>query len=814
MIRFANMIAGYAADPPKACEPVSLVNSLFLVNPERLTKQFEKIVKPGHIYLKGSVHEGKSSWAKSYAELNPTRACYIPCNMGGGGVEKMCECIVTHYNKHVRDNCKKKAPPKTKYGNLSHIEDPFELTDLPQDFTLLFDECHELFSLPWNSAPFAQFVKRTSMNCRMAYLSTTQYGTSTSRGMVTPPQVSNKWILPWRFTREEVAELIPCMLYGRLHPQRRVAGATADLIFGLLKGHRGMTMMALEAIRERQVEDKKAVDLSFKAIHRDLCAIFTEYEGPFKSRAAMLDSPGRKFPDSFGHNMKVLTQCALASGKIAKEIAGRAFSDLQYGVTLGAFSPLEMCGGCAEATKVVESADYAISNPLLHSNLEQSMGPRPWPFCTVDRPKLPVDAIVTAFACMPYNLFLNCGGKCTTRPSARIKRESAVWYEDPINDAIRTSFNRVYNRSTSFVMGAPTSAAGVGKVDHVSGDFRIENVVYQNASQVESHYGRWSRLAEYKAGLAAKRRSLLVVCCRPDQAGRVKEIVKCKLFGEPSQRRLGRRRAFKRVFSSFNELVPVLIVEIDWSSLWQFSVTYMEKIRNGSGNATTSEATKKILRNLLPWKFDTITREFVPASRPSATLQSQLDGLKQSVPEEPVNVRVLISRQPGKYDTLMKQSDVRPALNDLKLGGTVDAMRYAVKAYMKPKELSQYSVDDLKVYPPGTTEENFVSKNEYDADGGPGPISTPLVPTTKDPYVIVVTGQYFVSGDGSTFCVIPKQPFVWALKQAIKPSWDAVDAAKIIIKSTHDGPALGDTDPLHEGAQYFFELPTPSSRGR
>ena len=65
-----------------------------------------------HLFLKGSLHEGKSSWAQSYAQLNPTTACYIPCNEGVGGVQKMCECIVKYYNKHVRDNCRKKRPRK------------------------------------------------------------------------------------------------------------------------------------------------------------------------------------------------------------------------------------------------------------------------------------------------------------------------------------------------------------------------------------------------------------------------------------------------------------------------------------------------------------------------------------------------------------------------------------------------------------------------------------------------------------------------------------------------------------------------------
>ena len=1133
LTRFATMIAGCAAHPPKADEPVTLANSSFLVSPDRLTREFERLMSGHtHIFLKGSVHEGKSSWAQSYAQLNPTTACYIPCNEGVGGVEKICECIVKYYNKHVCDNCNESGPPKTKHGNsLPLIEDPFDLTALPQDFTLLFDECHELFSLPWDSAPFAYFVKRTLLDCRVVYLSTTQYLTLKS----TPAQVDNKWILPWRFTREEVAKLIPCMLHGQLDPPSKVDDATADLLFGLLKGHRGMTMTTLEAIRQRQVVDGvPAVDLSFGAIHRELCSIFSKHEGPYRSRAATIVGAGRtSFPHGYGHNMEVLTQCALASGKIAKEISWRTPGDILHGMAIGAFSPLEMCGGYDKATKVVDSPDYAISNPLLRNNLEQSMGPRP--FCTVDLPELPVDAIVTAFACMPDNLFLKCGGSCTTR-------KSVVWYADSINEAIRASFNRVYNLTTSMVVGAPTSAEGVAKVGHVCGNFRIENVVYENASQVASHYRRWHDVAEYKAGLAAKHPSLLVVCCRPDQAGEVKEIVKCSLFGERSLPRSG-PSAFDPVFSSFNELVPVLIVEIDWSLLWQFSVTYMEKIRNDNDNPATREATAVIPRNLLPWKFDATTRNFVPASSPSATLQSELDGLKQSVPEEPVRVRVLISREPGKYDTLLEesdvqsdvrpvlnrynlgdsveairravkayilqgklrqydvchlrvyppgttefvskneygadggpgpistslfptkkdpyvivavnprlffpvrvrvlisrqlgkydtvlresdaqsdvrpvlnqytlgdtvdqmryavmdyvlravlheydvddlrvyppgttefvsknqygadggpgpistplaptakdpyvivamnpklfpvrvrvlisrqpgkydtllgegdvQSDVRPVLSQYNLGGTVDAMRRAVKAYVLQSKLREYSLDDLKVYPPGTTE--FVSKNQYGADDGAGPISaplfsttkdpyvivavnpkllpvrvrvlisrepgkydtllgetdvrpvlhqydlfgtvyelryavkdyilrdelreydvddlrvyppgttrfvrefvygadgfsgpisTPLAPTTNDPYVIVVMGQYFVSGDGSIFCVIPKQHVVWALKQAIKPHWDAVDAAKIIIKSTHDGPALGDTDPLHEGAQYFFEFPT------
>ena len=112
----------------------------------------------------------------------------------------------------------------------------------------------------------------------------------------------------------------------------------------------------------------------------------------------------------------------------------------------------------------------------------------------------------------------------------------------------------------------------------------------------------------------------------------------------------------------------------------------------------------------------------------------------------PVSVRVLISRQPGKYDTLRRGRDVdaRPVLNQHSLLYTVEEMRRAVRAYIFPEELRHYDVEELKVYPPGTTK--FVSKNEYGADGGPGPISSPLVPTAEDPYMIVVTERCLVSG--------------------------------------------------------------------
>jgi hypothetical protein len=69
------------------------------------------------------------------------------------------------------------------------------------------------------------------------------------------------------------------------------------------------------------------------------------------------------------------------------------------------------------------------------------------------------------------------------------------------------------------------------------------------------------------------------------------------------------------------------------------------------------------------------------------------------------------------------------------------------------------------------------------------------------------TPEVIVTGQGSTFGVIPKHPVVWSLKDAIKEygMWH-IPAFKIKIKSP-DGEVLGDEDVLQAGVKYQFELP-------
>jgi hypothetical protein len=62
-------------------------------------------------------------------------------------------------------------------------------------------------------------------------------------------------------------------------------------------------------------------------------------------------------------------------------------------------------------------------------------------------------------------------------------------------------------------------------------------------------------------------------------------------------------------------------------------------------------------------------------------------------------------------------------------------------------------------------------------------------------------------GKGVVFPVVPEQPQVMFLKKAIKPSWEPIERATIIIKHPATGKVLGDKEALHSGVEYVYELP-------
>ena len=580
------IIAGTGAGAPSESEVTPSMNS-FLVDPKRLNEVFhEKMQGKNHIYLKGAVHECKSSWARSYAEQNPQNACYIACNMGVKNEDAMGDTIVEQYNFHVTNHCNGSPPlafsgqPLPSFPHLVHFR------ALPSTFTLLFDECHALFAF-LNSAVGALFVKRSGLACKVAYLSTTQYGVS-HMGLSTPPHITNKWILPWRFTHGEVAELIPCMLEGKATPTAPCPDETADLVHGLFCGHRGMTVMALEYVA-RQVKN----DMSFAAMHSALCKMLQGNQGALQSRAAKINGmSARKFPHDYGRNMTTLVQSALASGRVSAADASKAPSDVQFGVTIGVFTPLSIAWNVQPAAvEVTDNDNYSFPNPLLARRLAQDIGSRPWKFCSVPPTQLAVDAVVTGLANLSYSSFFSVSG-------AHTSRDKQVWFEDPINNALLEGMNSSYGGyHKPFAMGAPTSKPSVGKPDIVgfNGQLIIENMVYKKKEAVKEHYERFRIMEEYQHATQDNRSGPLVVCCGTKQSQDVEQSVETDCFSNSNQ--------------AIREKIPVLIVSIDWASLWEFKVTYMQ-----FAAGKVKRTTETIRADLQAWKFDVASQTFQPAS--------------------------------------------------------------------------------------------------------------------------------------------------------------------------------------------------------
>jgi hypothetical protein len=70
---------GQGVELPRG-EIISPKGYQFYTDWSRLNRLFENSMKGLHVYCKGAVHEGKSSFAKSYAEDLKNNACFLPCN--------------------------------------------------------------------------------------------------------------------------------------------------------------------------------------------------------------------------------------------------------------------------------------------------------------------------------------------------------------------------------------------------------------------------------------------------------------------------------------------------------------------------------------------------------------------------------------------------------------------------------------------------------------------------------------------------------------------------------------------------------------
>jgi len=246
-----------------------------------------------------------------------------------------------------------------------------------------------------------------------------------------------------------------------------------------------------------------------------------------------------------------------------------------------------------------------------------------------------------------------------------------VWYEDPINDAIRDGIKEAYNRR--FATTGYTSKTGEGKPDIIYDDFIVEGVVYDN--DVSGHYERFWKDDEYKKGVT-NGNALLVVFCSPKQY----------------TNRTPPYNVYQLVNKILRAEVPILIVTINFSSVWSFDTHYFQK---GRATVTTTLRT-----NLTCYSFNATTQKFDNSGKLILTLQKAIDDIQPILS----STFVTICKLDGTH---IVTTDVSTTIRDHKLKHTVDGLKEAL--LKKPiSALRGKGLDDLTVYPPaktrGTTE--------------------------------------------------------------------------------------------------------------
>jgi len=369
----------------------------FLVDYAPMKIKFEKCFAiDRHVYAKGAVHEGKSSFARTYQEkADPKTCCYIGCD--------------TVYDKDPKMMETKILTELQRVWSFTSINDVFTLKDTD---TLLFDECHRLFMCADESVG-SLFVKGTCLNCRVAYFSTTQFGMKLSGDVGTPPSITNKVVLPWRFTRDEVTSLIPAMILG-LSSTVIPDDEAVDVLFSLFCGHRGMTIMTLGYLREAMEQDSQT-DLTFKVIHSYLCRMLRCKEGGLQSRAVKINGQDvARFPngDNYNDNIRTLVQLAIVKGDIEKSVSQKVPQDIQRCVTLGALAPGGLWTHPTDTVKMSDTTEYSIANPFLLRVLnEDTLALRQ--LRDVPNPILPVDAVLSGLSHMPFHSLFNIGTTTT-----------------------------------------------------------------------------------------------------------------------------------------------------------------------------------------------------------------------------------------------------------------------------------------------------------------------------------------------------------------------------------------------------------------
>ena len=661
------IIRGGGRRPPNSEETTPSAVS-FLIDPTPLVAAFTRTLEgSGHVYLKGAVHEGKSSFARTYCEVHPKNTCYVSCNIGRSPEALAAEVIdALHMAGH--ESVKKLSDVKRFDGT----------------FTFFFDQCHLLFRHSLDSDVAALFVQRSSLRAKVVYLSTTQYGATADGALCTPASITNKWVLPWRFSREEVRALVPCILENTATPSGTCGKDAAKLIFSLFTGHRGMTVMALEYIRQNQVGP---ADMSFQAIHQALRTMLLTHEGALQSRACKINGQNAlRYPRGYAHNQETLVQLALSTGKIPASVVDKVPHDIQYGVTLGAFTPFNLWSIPTTATNIsaTQRVDYGIPNPFLLRELDRNIGP--WDFRVVPRPSLSAEAVITGLSHLAYGALFGIGGDKTVR-------DDEVWYEDDLNRAVRAGMNKAYDGLIEFV---PCAAARgpQGKPDIFSGDEKlvIECVVYSKLHkyQLDEHYCRFNPKGwkvEYQKGLKPGHSALLVIFCG---SAEVDEVVAATQRPPPTTQQTPLPPATPQTHLSlkptclfghdFSPQVPVLIVVINWASLWEFEVQYLEKSK--------AIVETKVRTDMQCWSFDVKDRLFFVSSKPSKTLEEKVEKLK---PDSEVPKNVWVQQLDGQPLRLTGSAfQVTPSLDN------VDGLKKAIKA--KKPSLKDVDADRLTIY--------------------------------------------------------------------------------------------------------------------
>jgi len=659
-------------------EPTSPQTNRFYVDPARLAKNLSDCIgNSRHVYVKGGVHDGKTSLALTLSQTDKG-TCYVSCQ----------DCVVVDKSDAVDVAATERKIVEALRRKWSFVKRLSDVQGILPGNRIIFDECHRLFIVPEASSLHSYFIKRDQLKADAVYMSTTSVGVSAS-GVVTPHQITNKWWLPWRYTAEEVEQLMVCIHAKKLVRTYTVDPTVAPIIHGFLRGHRGMTNLLLASHEG---------ELNFRDVVKQIGKMLRTGSGFLESRSVWINgNTAYKFPldpTQYSDSLRTLLKSAVAQGGVVSDAAVKAAPhDLARCTTLGAVEPGIWAAQTTIPTQLPKDPigstsmqQFSVGNPFLLRKLAHVLDVQ----ClrVVQQPTTPMDAVVNGLSHFSYEAMF---------ASADELLGASVWYEDPLNDAVRTGIKMAFPQAD--VQGPPKKTrGGDGQPDIRVNNLVVEGAVFRSAKEVNEHYNRfWDpQKALYARAQASGHGALLVYCSRaqlPAASELIKSIVK--------------------------QAVPIAILCVDFSDLWQFDLhVYWSSV---------AHSVYTIPADLTCWRLSS-TNELERASRLAPELQAELDAL-QRTSTSPVNAPIYCRVELPDKTTV--STDVAATLRKEDLPRTVDGLKKALlREFERDAAFLGKSVRHLKVYPPGKER----ATEQY------AKMSTPLAAAPEEaPYHVVVS---------------------------------------------------------------------------